>query len=172
MQEVLSVRSVPRKNSSPPGSCRLALYRHPKSLLAHAPQACQCSGTMLSLDELMPDDAELGLISARCRTQPRRHPAPRRAALHLLHQADPESLRPCALSLCFTIWRNSQPIRSRRFFQFKQGTVRIRLTSGTPERAQGDEPNPPWNSSAHRENQPNPLDETQDGPRPRRRATP
>jgi RNA polymerase sigma-70 factor (ECF subfamily) len=87
MQEVLS-RSLGHlaKIQDSAADGRLALHRHQKPLLAHAPQARPPPGKLLSLDELMPDDEELGRLLQDAAKGPEGNLLAAEQH-HLLHQA-------------------------------------------------------------------------------------
>ena len=87
---------------------------------AHAP------AHLLSLDELMPDDEELGRLLAGCRGRPGRQPPRRRAAPSA---ASGDSAHPATLRIVLVL-HDMEELTTEQVAQvlsLQQGTVRIRL---------------------------------------------
>ena len=127
MQEVLYRSLGHLAKIRPAATGRLALHRHPKPVLANAAQERPCARHMLSLDDLMPSDDDLGLLLAGCRHRPGIECAPWRTTPSLAsgHPAYPSALADC--SCAPRHGRVNHRAGCADSLQLQQGTVRIRL---------------------------------------------
>ena len=98
---------------------------------------------MLSLDELMPSDDELGLLLQDAGKGPEGNLL-HAEQHHLLHQAILRIPAPLRIVLVLHDMEELTTEQVAQILDLQQGTVQNSASSGTPERSQGDESAPEW----------------------------